>query len=91
MCLRLWNRSKSGYEELRNSGFLKLPSGRTLRLKKNSVQQRPGLHQVVFEAMKQEAIEKKLPCTGYCGLVVFDEMSIQVRMRDLLYYVWDTC
>ena len=27
ICLRLWQRSKQGYEEFRDSGLIKLPSG----------------------------------------------------------------
>ena len=35
VCLRLWERTKEGYEELRDAGFMKLPSGRHLRYIKN--------------------------------------------------------
>lgn len=78
VCLRLWNRSKQGYSELRESGLFKLPSGRTLQMRKNFVRQVPGLNQDVFNAMKEEASKRDIPATGYHGFVVFDEMSIQV-------------
>ena len=37
IALRLWQRTKQGYEELKETGFIKLPSGRHLRyIKKQS-------------------------------------------------------
>ena len=53
-CLRLWNRSKQGYEELHKTGFFMLPSGRTLRAKKGRIKQAPGIHSRIFEEMKEQ-------------------------------------
>lgn len=81
-CLRLWNRSKQGYEELHRTGFFMLPSGpsgRTLRAKKNQIKQAPGIHSCIFDEMKVQACACNLPETGYHGFIVFDEMSIQVK------------
>ena len=88
VCLRLWHRSKQGYEELRNSGLVKLPSGRTLQLRKNSVKQKPGLNHQVLDAMQQAAAKQTLPVTGYHGFVVFDEMSIQVYTKLYCLLFW---
>eukprot|EP00112_Aurelia_sp_Birch-Aquarium-sp1_P000832 Seg108.1 transcript_id=Seg108.1/GoldUCD/mRNA.D3Y31 product="hypothetical protein" protein_id=Seg108.1/GoldUCD/D3Y31 len=81
VCLRLWNRSKQGYEELRQAGFFKLPSGRTLQVKKNIVKQTPGIQDNILEQMRQNAIAKRVPETGYHGFIVFDEMSIQGNLE----------
>lgn len=90
VCLRLWHRSKKGYEELRNSGLFKLPSGRTLELKKNAVRQSPGIQKEILLAMKQLAIEKELPVTAYHGFIVFDEMSVQVLFFNISFMFLDT-
>ncbi len=76
--LRLWNRSKEGYEAFRNSGFVKLPSGRTLHRKKNTLKQAPGLQHCVIEEMSRQAEQRKLSPVGYHGYITFDEMTIQV-------------
>ncbi len=78
MCLQLWNRSKKGYDVLQKSGFVKLPSGRTLQLRKNSVRQTPGLHKEIMKSMKEAAKKQNIAITAYHGFIVFDEMSIQV-------------
>ncbi|CAH1277301.1 Hypp9552 [Branchiostoma lanceolatum] len=59
VCLQLWQRSKQGYADLKDSGFLKLPSERLLQYKKNTVNQRPGLHTEVFEWMNKEAEQQR--------------------------------
>ena len=61
--------------------FFKLPSGRTLRMKKNVVHQAPGIHKRIFDLLKQCAMSYNLPKTGYHGFIVFDEMTIQVTLN----------
>lgn len=53
-------------------------------MKKNSVLQYPGIRDEVMESMKENARKRKIPETGYHGFIVFDEMSIQVRMIQIL-------
>ena len=79
MAFKLWQRSKRGYEELKETGFIKLPSGRHLRYIKNKVKQTPGYNKQMFEWMVKAAKSQKMSEAGYCGYIVFDEMSIQVR------------
>ncbi|XP_035660859.1 uncharacterized protein LOC118405460 [Branchiostoma floridae] len=83
VCLQLWQRSKQGYADLQNSGFLKLPSERLLRYKKNKVNQKPGLHTEVLKWMDKEAEEQGVTERGRHGFIVFDEMKIQgsVQLR----------
>ncbi|CAH1269079.1 HMCN1 [Branchiostoma lanceolatum] len=81
VCLQLWQRSKQGYADLKDSGFLKLPSERLLQYKKNTVNQRPGLHTEVFEWMNKEAEQQRVTERGRHGFIVFDEMKIQVNKR----------
>ncbi|XP_019629354.1 PREDICTED: uncharacterized protein LOC109473763 [Branchiostoma belcheri] len=77
VCLQLWQRSKQGYADLRDSGFLKLPSERLLRYKKNKVNQRPGLHAEVMQWMDDEARQQGVTERGRHGFIVFDEIKIQ--------------
>ncbi|CAH1252738.1 Hypp996 [Branchiostoma lanceolatum] len=83
VCLQLWQRSKQGYADLKDSGFPKLPSERLLQYKKNTVNQRPGLHTEVFEWMNKEAEQQRVTERGRHGFIVFDEMKIQgsVQLR----------
>lgn len=80
MAFKLWQRSKQGYEELKECGFIKLPSGRHLRYIKNKVKQTPGFHKEMLEWMVKSAKDKKVSDAGKCGYIVFDEMSIQVHV-----------
>ena len=48
LCLQLWHRSKAGYKDLRDSGFLRLPSERLLQYKKNKVSRVTGPANVSF-------------------------------------------
>ncbi|KAK3747398.1 hypothetical protein QZH41_012095, partial [Actinostola sp. cb2023] len=77
ICLQLWHRSKGAYEDLRESGFLKLPSGRLLRYYKNSVDSSSGLNQQKLKWMAKEAKDKGVTDYGRHGAIIFDEMSIQ--------------
>ena len=78
VCLSLWNRSPEAYKELRESGVLVLPSGRLLKMYKNSCTQNPGLNESVGQWMEQEASKKKIGAEGREGGIILDEMAIQV-------------
>ena len=79
MCLSIWNRSPAAYQELKESGMLRLPSGRLLQLYKNSVPQTPGFNKEVLQWMKLEAEKLKLDDFGKSGGIILDEMAIQVK------------
>nr|XP_026695504.1 uncharacterized protein LOC113475517 [Ciona intestinalis] len=56
LCLSLATKSKSCYEELRESGLLRLPSSRTLNDYRN-LYSTPGIQQHVLQELKLEAVK----------------------------------
>ena len=81
ICLQLYNRSPLGYNSLRDSGILILPSPSLLILYKNSVHQQVGFHTEIFKWMYTEAKRLKIPTEGWTGGIVIDEMSIQEDLQ----------
>lgn len=61
LCLTLYCRSPRGYNELRGSNFLILPSQNLLRKYKNSVHQEAGVNKDMLEWMANEAKIKNIP------------------------------
>lgn len=82
MCLQIWHRSKTAYKAVKESGFLKLPSGRLLRYYKNTVNSAQGLQKDRLLWMSQEAEKDNITPFGRQGAIVFDEMSIQVSLEN---------
>lgn len=70
---------------MRESGMLVLPSGRLLRMYKNSCSQNPGLNDSVGQWMKQEAMKRNIGPEGREGGIILDEMAIQVRIQSPIY------
>ena len=81
MCLTLWCRSPRGYADLPNSGFIVLPSQKSLQNYKNIVHQEAGINKEIFHWMANEAQIKSIPPEGYEGGLVIDEMSIQPDLQ----------
>ena len=81
ICLQLYNRSPLGYNSLRDSGILILPSPSLLILYKNSVHQQVGFHTEIFKCMHTEAKRLKIPTESWTGGIVNDEMSIQEDLQ----------
>ncbi|XP_070573471.1 uncharacterized protein [Ptychodera flava] len=77
LCLSLWARSPQTYNDLRESGFLTLPSGRLLRYYKQSVKQQPGFNSDIMHWMHQEATKCGKDDGCWTGGIIFDEMAIQ--------------
>ncbi|CAG2220717.1 unnamed protein product [Mytilus edulis] len=69
--------------DLRDSGFLILPSQQILQIYKGRFHQKAGLNKELLHWMKIEAMHRNLPPEGYDGGLVLDEMSIQ---SDLQFY-----
>lgn len=76
-CLRMYSKSHSIYSELRESGFLKLPSGRTLSDYKNFCSSKSVWQISVLEGMRNNFIEKKISGVGKFGCLLFDEVKIK--------------
>ena len=74
-CLSLYAKSASCYEEIRNSGILKLPSSRTLRDYKNVIKPAVGFQEGIIEDLKKFT-------SKYSGVqryitIMFDKMKIK--------------
>lgn len=78
LCLSIWNRSPDAYAQLKESGVMKLPSGRLLSLYKNSITQKPGIQEEVLDWLVDEVKRSGLDDYGKAGGLILDEMSIQV-------------
>ena len=79
LCLSIWNRSPEAYKDLRDSDMLLLPSGRLLRMYKNSCTQDAGFNASVGQWIAQEAVKRKIGPEEREGGIILDEMAIQVR------------
>ena len=76
-CLRVYSKSHALYDDIRDSGFLKLPSGRTLSDYKNFCSSSSGWKTDRIMLMK-EKLEKLTPNkSAKLGALVFDEVKIQ--------------
>ena len=85
-CLYLRHKSNAAYESLRDSGFITLPSTRTLFDYSHYIQSGNGFQSEVIDVLKQEATKKgmyseKEPWRNFVGLL-FDEIKIK---SDLVY------
>lgn len=81
ICLSMWVRSPQSYEDLKQSGFLVLPSGRLLSYYKNSVKQDTGFISENLEWMQQEADRQGITAGGRRGGLLIDEMQIQSDLQ----------
>ena len=75
-CLNLKLLSTSAYHSLRTSGFIKLPSERTLRDYTNFFQSKVGFQSEVDLMLLQEAQLDKLPDYKRYVILLFDEMKV---------------
>ena len=76
-CLNLKLLSSSSYHALRTTGFVHLPSERTLRDYTHYVKGRSGFQHDIDEDLKREADLKKLPDWKKHVLILIDEMKIK--------------
>ena len=76
-CLRLYAKSHSYYEDMRTSGFLKLPSGRTLSDCKNFCYPKSGWRTNHLLQMKIHFQQLKLGKRAAVGGLLFDEVRIK--------------
>lgn len=76
-CLRIYSKSHSIYTDLRESGFLKLPSGRTLSDYKNFCSSKSGWQVSVLDAMRSNFAKQNISEVGKFGGLFFDEVKIK--------------
>ena len=76
-CLRMYSKSHAAYEDLRDSGFLKLPSGRLLSDYKNFSSPRSGWQTSTLWEMKEKFDKTKIGKRGQLGGLFFDEVKIK--------------
>ena len=81
-CLNLKLLSSSAYHALRTSGFLKLPSERTLRDYTHFIKTRPGFQAEVDSMLVREAGLSNLPEWKRHVVLLFDEMKVK---QSLVY------
>lgn len=85
-CLYLRQKSTAAYDALRDSGFIRLPSSRTLFDYSHYTRSDNGFLPDVIEVLKEEAAKrdmynKDLPWKNYVG-ILFDEIKVR---SDLVY------
>lgn len=76
-CLNMMLISSSSYDAMRNSGFLKLPSKRTLQDYTNYFENKPGFQDEVDQQLLQEVSSLKLSESRNFFSIVLDEMKIK--------------
>ena len=81
LCLTLRCRSPGAYSDLRDSGFLILPSQRILQIYKNKFHQKAGINKDLVHWMKNEALSRNIPSEGFEGGLIMDDMSIQCYLQ----------
>ena len=69
-CLRMYSKSHAAYEDLRDSGFLKLPSGRLLSDYKNFSSPRSGWQTSTLWEMKEKFDKTKIGKRGQLGFLM---------------------
>lgn len=77
LCLSMWIRCPANYQQLRESNFFIVPSGRQLRKYKNEVPQKSGINDGILHWMYSAAKEKNLEENGYSGGLVHNVTKIQ--------------
>ena len=77
-CLSIASKSKSAYEELRNSNILKLPSTRTLIDYKNYIRPKAGFRRQVLDNLNE--ITKDFFDVERYVVLLFDEMKIRSNL-----------
>ena len=81
-CLNLKLMSSAAYHAMRSSGFITLPSERTLRGYTNYIKCVPGYQQEVVDMMRQESKCDELPEAKRYVTILLDEMKVK---EDIVY------
>ena len=76
-CLRMFTKSHAAYDDLRESGFLNLPSGRLLSDYKNLCSPLSGWQSSTLAEMKLKFEKTKVGKRGQLGGLFFDEVKIK--------------
>jgi len=76
----MFTKSHAAYEDLRDSGFLKVPSGRLLSDYKNFSSPQSGWQISTLWEMKEKFEKTKMGKRGQLGGLFFDELKIKERL-----------
>lgn len=76
-CLRMYSKSHALYDDIRESGFINLPSGRALNDYKNFCSPKSGWNTENIVAMKDKIEKLKLKKPAKIGALIFDEVKIK--------------
>ena len=83
LCSTLYSRSPAAYRDLRDSGYLRLPSGSILKRYRNCIKQDAGFNPEVLDSMRREVKEQNLSESALSGGLVFDEMEIEEDLQTV--------
>ena len=75
-CLRIYFKSHSIYGDLRSSGFLKLPSGKTLSDYKNFCSSKSGWQVSVLDAIRESFKKQGVSESGKFGGLFFGRVGV---------------
>lgn len=78
MALPLWSRSPQAYNDLRDSGYIMLPSKRLLKYYKNRVKQYAGFNEEILNWMKNEGERQNIGESGRKGGILLYLMKCQL-------------
>lgn len=81
-CLNMRLISGASYHAMRTSGFISLPSERTLRDYTNYIKATPGLHFDVLKQMKEQSKVSEMPGAKSYVTILLDEMKVK---EDIVY------
>lgn len=81
-CLNMRLISGASYHAMRTSGFISLPSERSLRDYTNYIKATPGLHFNVLKQMKEQSKVSEMPAAKSYVTILLDEMKVK---EDIVY------
>ena len=79
-CLQMYHSSHSKYKQMTDAGFLLLPHPRTLQRHAHKLDVEQGVTKARFDMLAEKLSQYRLGSEELVGMLVYDEMHIQVRI-----------